>query len=96
MQLAVAALTLVASLALTYVFCLRPMRNGSHCRGCPPGPSQQGHKMESGVTPAQVQAAWDELAAVRAQMAHQTDPTNADDERGHPTPAMTPSAADGR
>lgn len=94
MPVAVAALTLVASLALTYVFCIRPMRNGSHCGGCPPSPSQPGHKKASGVTSAQVQAAVDELAALRAQTAHQSDPT-ADGEQGRPTPVMTPSAADG-
>jgi len=68
MELAIPALTLLAAIGLTYVFCVRPMRTGQHCGLCPPrNKHREDDKAATGVTAHDVQAARDKLAALRAE-----------------------------
>lgn len=69
MELAIASLTLLAAIGLTYFFCVRPMRNGQHC-GIGPPRSKHGRddKAITGVTAHDVQAARDKLATLRAEL----------------------------
>lgn len=57
------ALTLVAAIALTYLFCIRPMRRG-RCAMTPPSgpaPTAEQHRLQ-----AEIEAARAQLAALRA------------------------------
>ncbi len=69
MQAAIAFLTLLASIGLTYFFCVRPMRTGQHCGMCPPrSRHSRDDKATTGVTAHDVQAARDRLATLRAEL----------------------------
>lgn len=96
MQLAAAALTLLASVGLTYFFCVRPMRQGRGCGTCPPGGSGEAPEHVTQATAHDLQAAWAELAAVRAAMAHRPEPGPAvGAEAGHGPAVRTASWVDG-
>ena len=71
MQLAAAALALVASVGLTYFLCLRPMSRGRGCHMCAPEPSDLRGRGASENTSDDLRAAWAELAAVREAVAQQ-------------------------
>ena len=66
MELAVASLTLLASIGLTYLYCVRPMRDGRHCSVCPPGRTRGMHdEATTGATAEDLRVARDEVAALR-------------------------------
>ena len=69
MELAIASLTLLAAIGLTYFFCVQPMRNGQHCGMRPPrSKHSRDDKATTGVTAHDVQAARDKLATLRAEL----------------------------
>ena len=73
MQLGVAFVTLLASIGLTYFFCVRPMRNGRHCGMSPPGRARGRHdRATTGASAEDLRGARDELAALRADLSHGT------------------------
>ncbi len=73
MQLGVAFVTLLASIGLTYFFCVRPMRNGRHCGMSPPGRTGGRYdRATTGATGEDLRVARDELAALRADLSHGT------------------------
>ncbi len=64
MELVIPAITLLAAIGLTYLFCIRPMRTGRPCGMCPPGSMHSTHdKATTEVTVEDLQAARDKLAA---------------------------------
>ena len=67
MQVAAAALTLLASVGLTYFLCLRPMRRGRGCGSCLPGRSYSTHVIHQDAS-EDLRLARAELAALRAAM----------------------------
>ena len=97
MQVTAAALTLLAAIGLTYFFCLRPMSRGRSCGMCLPRRSREAHE---GVTEARaedLQAAWAELATVRASMAPRPGPGPAVKAQAwHGSAATTTSSVDKR
>ena len=64
-QLIIPGLVAVAAVTLTYVFCIRPMRNGSHC--AMPGMSQAGN-CGDGAVDAEIQRLRAEVASLHRDL----------------------------
>jgi hypothetical protein len=75
MPLALAFLTLLASITLTYLFCVRPMRTGRGC-GKRGATGTQPNSATGCVSAQDLQAARDDIAALNADASHpaRTDP----------------------
>jgi len=84
---ALAALTFLAAVGLTYFICLRPMRQGRHCFMSPPTDTQAtAGQNVTGATPEDLQAARAELEALREAMAHNENGANVENA---PTPGTS-------